>query len=337
MRRLFPAIHPDLDWIQVGITTQCNASCAYCPRSTWSSLWRSGHMDPEIFYLFLSRLKKVKLIYLQGWGEPFLHPDFWNMLEGVKQKGFMAGCTSNANLLDSETLRRTVDSGLDVLALSLAGLDRKNDQARRGTSYKRVMSVIEELNRVKELLGSHTPDIHLAYMLLRSHLEEDLPKLPGVFLDAGVDYVVLSSLTLPLTAEMESEALLADSRQGYEELRSRLTELFSGSELSSRVFGHIYNPYLDPGKCTENVERALCLSEEGAVTPCIYTQVPVQAGATHRFRGDDYELQHAEFGNIKNLELKEIWHREEYKRFRKNLDLAMCFRCTKTRIEDVLH
>jgi hypothetical protein len=31
--------------------------------------------------------------------------------------------------------------------------------------------------------------------------------------------------------------------------------------------------------------------------------------------------------------MKDIWHKPEYKRFRKRLDLAMCRRCAKTKIE----
>ncbi len=328
---------PSLDWIQVGITTQCNASCTYCPRSKYRSQWQAEHMDFNLFSRFVSGLKKVDLIFLQGWGEPFLHPRFWDMLALVKKKGFMAGCTSNANLLDTDTLKKLVDQGLDVLALSLAGANaQENDRIRQGTSFRQVTKAIEGLHRIKARQGSDKPGLHLAYMLLRRGLK-DLEQLPGLFLDLGIEHVVLSSLSLPLSSKLEKQALLADSPEEYQGLKSKMGALFAGADLEHKVFVHLFNPFQPAGNCAENVQRALCLSVQGRVTPCVMTQVPVEPGASYWYQGRQYELQQANFGQIQDQHLKKIWHSVEYKRFRKHLDLEMCSRCTKTRIDSRLH
>lgn len=334
LRSLLP--QPRLDWIQVGITTQCNASCTYCPRSKYRSQWQAGHMDFNLFSRFVSGLKKVDLIFLQGWGEPFLHPKFWDMLALVKKKGFLAGCTSNANLLDADSLRRAVDQGLDILALSLAGVDARNDRIRQGTSYKQVMKCIEELHKIKAQHGSANPSLHLAYMLLRQGVK-DLQQLPDFLKNLGLDHVVLSSLTLALSPALEKEALLADSAQEYNQLKAKISALFAGSKLKDQVFVHFYNPFQAPGNCAENVQKALCLSVQGRITPCVMTQVPVEHGASYWYKGRQYELQQADFGQIQDQHLKKIWHSPEYKRFRKHLHLEMCSRCTKTRIDSTLH
>ncbi|MFP4392063.1 MAG: radical SAM/SPASM domain-containing protein [Desulfohalobiaceae bacterium] len=327
---------PGLDWIQVGITTHCNAGCIYCPSRVYRSSWQARHMEFELFSRFVSGLKNVDLIYLQGWGEPFLHPDFWRMLGLVKEKGFLAGCTSNANLLDSDTLKRLVDEGLDVLALSLAGANaQENDRIRQGTSFRQVTRAIEDLHRIKAQQGSDKPGLHLAYMLLRHGLE-DLDQLPGLFLDLGIEHVVISSLSLPLNLELESQAQLADSLQEYSELKQQMAELFNSQKLQGKVFAHLYNPFQEPGECTENVRRAFCLSPEGRVTPCVFTQIPAGPYAVYRHQGREYPLQQTDYGNIAQQDLKRIWYGREYRRFRRKLDLEMCFRCAKNRIDTQL-
>ncbi|MFO7802330.1 MAG: radical SAM protein [Desulfovermiculus sp.] len=335
MLDFMPVFQPDLDWIQVGITTQCNAQCVYCPRSHYRDKWVSRHMDPNLFSRFISGLKKVDLLFLQGWGEPFLHPHFWDMLTLVKQKGFLAGCTSNANVLDAENLKRTVDMGLDVLALSLAGKEDTNDRLRPGTSFRQVAEAIETLQRIKAQRNSATPSLHLAYMLLRQDLN-GLEKLPDFFLDLGLDHVVLSSLTLPLSPDLEREALLADSPEEYRDLQSKMSAIFARSDLQDKVFFHLYNPFQASGNCAENVQRALCLSVDGVVTPCMFTQVPVQQPASYWYQGRECRLQQADFGHVQDQALKRIWYSREYKKFRKELNMEMCFRCTKTKIDRTL-
>ncbi len=336
MRNFLPIFQPRLDWIQVGLTTKCNASCVYCPRTTFRKQWQARDMDFDLFHKFVSSLRNVGLLYLQGWGEPFLHPHFWDMLALCKKKGFQVGCTSNANVLDTDNLRRAVDYGLDTLALSLAGLEDQNEQIRQGTSFKQVVKVIEELHRIKALQGSAKPGLHLAYMLLRSNLQ-DLPRLPGLFLELGADQVVLSSLTLPLSSDLEQEALLADDPEQYIQLKAKMSSLFAGPELKSKVFAHIYNPFQATGNCAENVQKALCLSVAGRVTPCVLTQVPALPPAFYWYPGREYELQQADFGHVQDQDLKMIWHSQAYKKFRSDLDLQMCSRCTMTRIDSNLH
>lgn len=330
-----PRFLPELDWIQISISTHCNAGCAYCPQTVYRSRWQGRLMDTDLFARIISRLKKVQLIYLQGWGEPFLHPDFWKMIGLVKKAGFQAGCTSNASLLDSEALRKAVDQGLDFLALSLAGLGEKNDRIRRGTSYKQVLKTIEELQRIKAQKQSAVPSLHLAYMLLRSHLQ-DIERLPAFFAESGADHVVLSSLTLPLSPALEKEALLADSEQEYEEFKRKLSRLFAEHHQQDRVFGHVFNPFRSKGRCSENVEKAFCLSPESRVTPCVFTQIPAGPPASSWFQGKKYELKPADCGRLADMKLKRLWHQPAYRRFRRRLDLDMCSRCCMTRIEDPL-
>ncbi|MGM0646383.1 MAG: radical SAM/SPASM domain-containing protein [Thermodesulfobacteriota bacterium] len=329
---LLPQWHPELDWVQVAVTSHCDAHCAYCPHTRLRSRWRSEHIDPEVFSHFITRLKNTQLVYLQGWGEPFVHPQFWELLAQVKKRGFLAGCTSNATMLTSDTLHRAVDSGLDILAFSLAGVGKHNDAIRRGTRYAQVMWAIEELQRLKARLGSSTPKIHLAYMVLRTHLQ-DLTEVPALVRDSGIDHAVLANLTLPLGPHWERQALLVDSETEYRELQSWLSDIFAAPQVRSKVYTHFYTPFMSPGSCSENVQRAMCLSQWGEISPCVLTQLPVQGSVPYWLHRQEHHLQRRYFGRLPEENLKQVWHKPDYKRFRKHLDWPECAQCAKRSID----
>jgi MoaA/NifB/PqqE/SkfB family radical SAM enzyme len=137
-------------------------------------------------------LGKTHLVYLQGWGEPFLHPQFFEMLQTVKEEGCMVGTTTNGTLLDRGLIEGLVDKGLDIIGFSRAGGDQKNDRIRKGTSIKNVLECMAEIRKVKDKYRVDYPEIQIACMLLRTGLD-DLEKLPQFLADTGATQTVLRS------------------------------------------------------------------------------------------------------------------------------------------------
>ncbi len=76
-----------LDWIQVEVTTRCNAACVYCPRTAYGQGWEERDLPLETFRKLAPFLPKVKHVHLQGWGEPLLHPGFFDMAAAAKAAG----------------------------------------------------------------------------------------------------------------------------------------------------------------------------------------------------------------------------------------------------------
>ena len=148
---------PKFDWLQVAVTSHCNASCAYCPHTVYRRHWQNRHLLPATFRCLLPDLKKVKLVYLQGWGEPFLNPDFFTFVSLAKQAGCQVGTTTNATLLTKDTIAQIVASGIDMVAFSLAGIGETNDIWRRGTSYRQVLEAIQALQECKRVSGNGHP------------------------------------------------------------------------------------------------------------------------------------------------------------------------------------
>jgi MoaA/NifB/PqqE/SkfB family radical SAM enzyme len=321
---------PRAGWIQVQVTSCCHAACRYCPHTVYRDTWQSRHLPLATFQRLAPALPRKQLVYLQGWGEPFLHPDFFAMVALAKEAGCRVGTTTNGMLLDTRKTYALVKSGLDVIAFSLAGIKERNDAVRQGTSFAQVLSAIEALNRVKEAFGSATPAIHIAYMLLRSGLK-DLEHLPRELKGLGLSQVVLSTLDFVPALDLEDEALPADAGEAAE-LRARLAELADlgrhyGLEISYRLPAGGRTPM-----CPEQVQTSLVVGVDGAVSPCVYTNLPVSR-ATYAAHGTHQVYLPLTFGNVREEGLDAIWRKPEYAGFRRSFYtgrlITPCQHCRK--------
>jgi len=335
---LFPRRHPALDWIQVEISSTCNASCIYCPHGAFRTNWQSRFLSLDAFRKLIPALRKTNLAYLQGWGEPFMHPQFFEMLQIAKASGCMVGTTTNGNLLDRGFIEKLVAQGLDVIGFSLAGIDKRNDKIRRGTQIKKVLKSIEEIHRVKDKYGAHRPEIHIAYMLLRSGLD-DLEKLPEFLANTGAAQTVVSSLSYVVSPEMEREAVLARGKEGYSELKHRLLEV--RGEATKRevdMHFHLVSPLRNNFSCSENVSKAVVVGSDGSLSPCVMKQIPVRGDNYYFTDGQKRLQQNLSFGNIQQEALKTIWHHKDYRQFirefRSGHTPVACRNCLKKQIEN---
>jgi MoaA/NifB/PqqE/SkfB family radical SAM enzyme len=279
-------------------------------------------------------LSRTPLVHLQGWGEPFLNPEFFEIAAYAKQAGCKVGTTTNATLLNEERTRKIIETGMDILAFSLAGTGESNDIIRKGTSLKKVLKAIETLSREKEKRGKSGPEIHVAYMLFRSGMDE-LESLPALLEGLGVSQVVVSTLDFVPTEELRKEAVIPAGEEEFREIRSHLDRLAqAGREKGLVVHYHLVSPGERREVCTENIQRALCVSSDGAVTPCVYTNLGV-SGTYYDLQGKKVSYERMVFGNIKEKNVKDIWKDKSYSAFRSSFckgELApTCQKCPKIR------
>ncbi len=322
------------DWVQVEVTSACNAACAYCPRTVYRQNWQDRFMSMETFQRLLPALRKTSLAYLQGWGEPFLHPDFPVMVRLAKHTGCTVGATSNGMLLTPERIRRVMDAGLDILALSLAGTTPAvNDPARAGTSLAKVLEKAALVQEIKAKQGVATPVLHFAYMLLRSGLS-DLKGLPQLMADHGVHEAVVSVLDFEPGEELSPEVVAPKNEDEQRELDALLAGVHNQAENLGLT---IHWPGFDAKDeeapvCSENIERALFVSANGEISPCVYANVPVDQ-AEYARQGRTAFYHRVTFGNVATEILPKIWRKADYARFREQLvqgnPAEICRNCPK--------
>lgn len=124
--------------IQIDICSACNMRCEFCVHSDqkavrdanihWGmmSLELYKHIidDIKISWVGKAKIKKLKLFQI---GEPLLNPHVCEMVAYAKKADVADNIeiTTNATLLNKELNLKLVDAGLDILNISLNGIDEK--------------------------------------------------------------------------------------------------------------------------------------------------------------------------------------------------------------------
>ena len=118
--------------ISIEPTTSCNLRCPECPSGLRSFTRPTGMMKPELLESILHQLSPTLaylIFYFQG--EPFLHPNLLEMVKAASKKKIYTATSTNAHFLTDEAARKTVESGLDRLIISIDGTTQETYQAYR--------------------------------------------------------------------------------------------------------------------------------------------------------------------------------------------------------------
>lgn len=296
---------PSLDWIQVEVTSFCNAACVYCPRTVYQSAWQAQHMPLELFKRLIPAFRKTNLVYLQGWGEPLLHPHFFEMARIAKDCGCLVGTTTNGMLFTDGTAGQVVGQGLTFVAFSLAGTTDDQDEIRRGTRLKEVLSAIRLLDEHKRRHESALPEIHVAYIWLRSQLDR-IKDLPTLLEGTGASHVVVTTLDFVPCHALAGEVLRARNAEEENFLRSVAAKVAEeGERCGLKIAFRLVSTRRMPGECTENVAGSCFVSSRGLVSPCVFKNIPVREGGCMG-EGDLHPVEGFSYGDLNSRGISRI-------------------------------
>ena len=343
---------PKLDWLQVEISSYCTAACLYCPRTIYEDKWQNRHMDEALFRRLLPVFRKTRMVHLQGWGEPFTHPRFFDFVRLAKDAGCLVGTTTNGMLLDEGKCERLVAEDVAIVGFSLAGTGADNDQVRRGTRLAKVLSVIETIHRIKQRTGAERPAVHIAYLLLRSGLR-DIHHLVDLLKGRGIAQVVISTLDFVGSPSLMREAISPEIVQDDPTIRRQLEAVvqagqdaglpihfrlpaLSGERQASKGYSETESLLVPaaPRLCTENIQHAAFIGVTGTVSPCVYTNLPV-SGVHHIVDHEERPFHPTVLGLIQEQSFATIWRSTAYSAFRKahqsGAPPPSCLSCTRNR------
>ena len=260
--------------VQVEVTSVCPNRCGYCPRTTLEGHWKSRHMRPETFARLRPLFRESVRVHLQGWGEPLDHPDFLGMVAVAREAGCDVSTTTSGRYMTRDLAEALVESGLDVIAFSLAGATAgTNDSLRAGTPFERVQESVRLLQEVRRGKGGVHLEIHFAYLLLASRIG-DIGLLPGLMQELGVHATVVSTLDGNLVPEWRGECFGPGERDKVLEARGAL-EAAAAKARSLGLDFHFSLPRPEPtGRCFEDAEHRVFIDAEGNMAPCVHLNLP---------------------------------------------------------------
>ncbi|WP_312647706.1 radical SAM/SPASM domain-containing protein [Aminipila sp.] len=178
---------------------ECNFECYFCPcrKSSFRNEERYQTMSFELFKKIVDDMKgfknQVKVVDLWAWGEPFLNKDLIKMIRYLKESKVcrdIRTCT-NGSLLNPKMNQELVDSGLDLIRISVEGLNAGH--------YKEICNVDfdfdELIYNVKDLYkrsrGKLKVSIKIVEVMLKT--QEDIDNFYKLF-DSISDYTFIEDV-----------------------------------------------------------------------------------------------------------------------------------------------
>jgi radical SAM protein with 4Fe4S-binding SPASM domain len=287
--------------ISVEPTTACNLRCPECPSGLRSFSRPTGKLQPELFQELISEVSD-RTFYLTFYfqGEPYLHPGFLTMVQEANAKKMYTATSTNAHFLDDKNAKKTVESGLDRLIISIDGITQTTyENYRKEGKLDKVLDGTANIISWKKKLKSSTPAIVWQFLVVRpnEHEIDELYRLADTY---GVDQVALKTAQI---YDYKNGNDLIPSIDKYS--RYRLTE--KGTyEIKNKLLDHCWKMW-----------SSTVITWDGKVVPCCF----------------DKDASHV-MGQIGSQSLEKIWESTAYQSFRKQLlkgrdQIEMCKNCTE--------
>ena len=283
-------------------TTSCNLRCPECPSGMRAFTRPTGMLQKDFFTRTIDEIHK-ELLYLIFYfqGEPYLNPDFLDMVKYASSKGIYTATSTNAHYLNDAAAKRTIESGLDRLIISIDGTTQDvYQQYRIGGHLDKVIAGAKNIVKWKKELNSKTPFIFFQFLVVKpnEHQIEDIKRLAQ---EVGVDEVRFKTA------------------QVYDYERDP-NKLITTIDKFSRYKKDATDTYVPKNKLANRcwkMQHANVITWDGLVVPCCF----------------DKDAMH-QLGNLKNQSFKEVWNNDNYKQFRNELmqsrkNIDICANCSE--------
>lgn len=134
----------------------CNFKCNFCAIQSKKEIlpFRKQLMDKELFMKIIEDLQelpeKLKVLRINGQGEPLLNPHLPEMIEYAKEKdvAHFIEIITNGSLLNPEMNQKLIDSKIDRIRISIEALDAEGYKSITGAEidYAKFIENIKDLH-----------------------------------------------------------------------------------------------------------------------------------------------------------------------------------------------
>lgn len=287
--------------ISIEPTTSCNLRCPECPSGLRAFTRPTGMLQTDFFRNTIDQLHRdltYLVFYFQG--EPYLNPDFLDMVKYASAKKIYTATSTNAHYLTDENAKRTIESGLDRLIISIDGTTQDvYQQYRIGGKLEKVLEGARNIVRWKKELKSKTPFIIFQFLVVKPN-EHQIQEVQALGKQIGVDAVWLK--TAQVYDYKQDPNGLIPTLDKY----SRYKKTASGTRFKGNLINSCWRLWQDP-----------VITWDGLVAPCCFDK-----DATHRL------------GDLKTQSFAEIWRSPAYQAFRTKLwsgrkQIDICANCSE--------
>ncbi|PWL29839.1 SPASM domain-containing protein [uncultured Roseivirga sp.] len=282
-------------------TTSCNLRCPECPSGLRNFTRPTGMLADDIYKSVIDELApKLSYLIFYFQGEPYLNPSFLDQVKYAHSKKIYTATSTNAHYLNDKVAKKTVESGLDRLIISIDGTTQETyEQYRVGGKLEKVIEGTKNIVRWKKELNSKTPHIIFQYLVVKpnEHQLDDVKRLAN---ELDVDEVAFKTAQI---YDYEDGSELIPTIEKY----SRYKQLSSGKwAIKNKLINHCWKMW-----------HSCVITWDGKVVPCCFDKDA-----------------HYQLGEMKEQTFESIWRGESYTRFRQSLiksrsEIEMCKNCSE--------
>ena len=283
-------------------TTSCNLRCPECPSGLRAFTRPTGMLKKDFFSETIDDIHK-HLLYLIFYfqGEPYLNPSFLDMVKYASGKGIYTATSTNAHYLTNDAARKTVESGLDRLIISIDGTTQDvYQQYRVGGNLEKVLEGTRNIVKWKKELKSNTPFVFFQFLVVKPN-EHQIEEIKALAKETGVDGVRFK--TAQVYDFVNDPNKLIPTIDKYSRYKKNADGTYTAK---NKLANHCWKLW-----------HANVITFDGLVVPCCF----------------DKDAMH-QLGNLKNKSFKQIWNNTNYKQFRSELmnsrkNIDICANCSE--------
>lgn len=287
--------------VSVEPTTSCNLRCPECPSGLRTFSRPTGMLEPTFYRQTIDSISDELLyliLYFQG--EPYLNKNLFDIISYASSKKIYTATSTNAHYLTDENARKTVESGLDRLIISIDGITQEvYEQYRIGGKLNKVLEGAANMVKWKKELKSPTPYIIFQFLVVKpnEHQIEDVKKLAK---EIGVNEVAFKTAQV---YDYEHGNDLIPTIEKYSRYKEKSDGTFS---IKNKLLNHCWKLW-----------HSCVITWDGKVVPCCFDK-----DATHRL------------GDLQSKSFAEIWKNDAYNGFRQSVlksrnEIDICTNCTE--------
>ncbi len=287
--------------ISIEPTTSCNLRCPECPSGLRSFTRPTGMLQDELFKQTIDELKD-SMAYLTFYfqGEPYLHPQFLDLVNYASSKNIYTATSTNAHYLNDEMAKRTIQSGLDRLIISIDGTTQESYEAYRiGGKLDKVIEGTKNIIHWKKELKSRTPYVLFQFLVVKQN-EHQVDEIKKLGKELGIDHIAFKTAQI---YDYENGSDLMPTIEKYSRYKKDATGKYS---IKNRLLNHCWKMW-----------HSCVITWDGKVVPCCF----------------DKDAHHV-MGDLNNESFKSIWQSVKYNHFRASLlksrnEIEICKNCTE--------
>ena len=183
-------------------TNLCNFRCSPCVHgsdNTRNDLKPLRHMDMDLYKKLIRELQewdgpRLKLLRLAMLGEPFVNPEFCEMVRIAKEANVAerVDTFSNGSIMTEEISAKLIDYGLDIIRFSIYAAEDKHhfEVTRTKCRVGKIRDNIKRLRDMRDKRGKTTPHIFVKMFDTYSDENETFFKLySGIADEIGLEKV----------------------------------------------------------------------------------------------------------------------------------------------------